>query len=128
MIIVLCFRYLRSRDLILYDGALRFTFLDHFLAPTTGYKTRRLRHPMRTKANNERIHKRRALIEHWFSRLKNQFPIFHIWNRKLNELNVFFRSAAALVNIKSTFVTPLRYHTCSEADCFYCYNIRHFVV
>jgi hypothetical protein len=122
------FRYLRPRDMILYDGALRSSFFEHFYAPTTGWKTSRKKQPAGTRANNRRIRKSRTIVEHWFGRIKTQFPIFDLWKRKLREITPAFFAAGALVNIKNAFVTPLRHHRCWENDCFWCYNVDHIMI
>jgi hypothetical protein len=124
-VFVICIRYLRESDVILYDGAFQTSYYGYFYANSRSIKTMDQAAPAGTKANNLRIKRSRIIVEHFFSRVKGQWPILVDYVCKREHMGPIFTAAVIMTNIKSTFVCPMRANKCaSTSNCSYCAGVR----
>jgi len=122
--------FLKAGDVILYDGA--FSGLDPtvFYCPTIGGSALNEDKPPRPttpieRHNNTRIRRARSVIEHYFGRLKDNYPMFRRMTfRSLDSCDQWVRAGIILTNMSLIYVHPLREQACSEDHpCYHCFNL-----
>ncbi len=117
-------RYLQPTHLILYDGAFSDHFFGFFLAPTTGYYTA-YRDTPHERVMNKLIRSCRAVVEHFFGRLKTQWPILEPYKQPRERIRAYFLAGMALTNISSLYEKPLRKTRCINRTCYFCTHLAN---
>ena len=113
---------LATGDKYLYDGVLfGQQFSDILITPYTANK--RSGRTMKDRMKDQNIRRARAVIEHYFGRMKAYFPLLRQYRFKREVAGFALRTCAMLTNIILLMQCPLRYVPCTPTSV--CYVCRH---